>query len=82
MCIYIYIYTYHIAARWQTSSRVGGSPGAEVIPVSVKKALLRRRGPLGKIGLQKATSGANTQFFPLGCMAKARTKGLFFHRHR
>ena len=43
-----------------------------------KKTLLQRRGPLGKISLKNAKAGAAEEFLPLGCMAKARVKGMFF----
>ena len=57
-------------------------PGKNVMPVSVEKNTPPEKRTLGNVGLQKVKSWAGTQFSPLGCIAKACTKGMFFHRHQ
>ena len=40
------------------------------------------RKTLWKIGFQSTKSDAGMQFLPPACLAKARAKAVFFHRHR
>ena len=53
-----------------------------MMPVSVKKKLLRKIVTLENISLQSAKSGAVEQFLPLDCTAEIHLAGVFFHRHR
>ena len=63
-------------------SRKGREPEgvSPLIPVSVTKNTPPEKRTLGKTSLSK--SGAGEQLPLKDCMAKARVKGLFFHRHR
>ena len=56
--------------------------GFAIIPVSMKKNIPPENKPIRKIGFRSTKSGDGEQFLQLDYMAEARTKGLFFHRHR
>ena len=65
------IYSAHVALLSESSF-------CDVVPVSLEKTLLRRRGGAGRTAVKAPNQGLESSFLPLDSMARARIKGVFF----